>query len=298
MPWFIFALITPFLYSFNNYFDKFVVEKKIKDPINLSVFSAIIPTFIGLLIFFIKGFPVLSLVQTAAMLLSGVLLIIYIVPYFKALSLDEASRVIPIFQTIPIFVLILSYFILKESLSLRQLFGFVLILGASFSLMIKKFDTGLFKPRPALWFILASSFMYAVLNVLFRFVVIKSDYWVTLSYQYMGFGLGALIIYIFFVNKQKLKKDIKVFRSLFGFFIGSSSVSAIANISETYAVSLAPVALVSIVSGTQPLFVLFLGIFLSLFFPKIIKEDIKKSTIFQKILAIILIFVGLYVVYF
>jgi drug/metabolite transporter (DMT)-like permease len=298
MPWFIFALITPFLYSFNNYFDKFVVTKKIKNPVNLTIFSGILSGFIGIIIFFLKGFPILSPIQTAAMLLSGMFLILYLIPYFKALSLDEASRIIPIFQTIPVFILILSYFLLKESLSIKQLLGFVIILGASFAIMMNKLDTGLFKPRPALWYMLISSAMYAVLNVLFRFVVRQSDYWTTFSYQYLGIGIGALILYLFFINKSQFKKDTFTFKSLFGFFAGSSSISILANMSETYAISLAPVALVSIVSGTQPLFVLILGIILSLFFPKIIKEDIKKSTIFQKILAIVFIFVGLYVVYF
>lgn len=298
MPWFIYALITPFLYSFSNYFDKYIVVKKIKNPINLAMFGGIISGVIGIIIFAFRGFPILSPLHTGAMIASGIFLILYLIPYFKALSLDDTSRVIPIFQTIPVFILIFSFFLLNESLSIKQFIGFVLILGASFGLMMDKLDVGIFKPRPAFWYMVFSSVMYAGLNVLFRFVVKQSDYWTTLGYQYMGTGIGALILYLLFINKKHLIKDIKTFKSMFGFFAGNSTVAILANMSETYAISLAPVALVSIVGGTQPFFVLSLGLILSFFFPKIIKEDVRISTIKQKIIAITLIFIGLYVIYF
>jgi len=58
------------------------------------------------------------------------------------------------------------------------------------------------------------------------------------------------------------------------------------------AVSLAPVALVSALGGIQPFFMLVFGIILSIFWPKIIKEDITKKTLLIKFVSVLLIFLG------
>jgi len=58
------------------------------------------------------------------------------------------------------------------------------------------------------------------------------------------------------------------------------------------ALSAAPISSVSAFNGTQPLFVLVFSIFMSVFFPKIIKENIEKVNLITKIIAASLIVVG------
>jgi hypothetical protein len=59
-------------------------------------------------------------------------------------------------------------------------------------------------------------------------------------------------------------------------------------------VFLGSVAVVSALQGVQYAVLLTLGIVITLFFPKILKEDVSKKIIIQKIAAIICIAVGLY----
>jgi hypothetical protein len=69
-----------------------------------------------------------------------------------------------------------------------------------------------------------------------------------------------------------------------------------ANILQAFAISLTPVALLPILNslrGMQYIFLFLITLFFSIFFPKILKEEISKRIIFQKITAIILIAGGL-----
>ena len=59
-----------------------------------------------------------------------------------------------------------------------------------------------------------------------------------------------------------------------------------------YATLLAPVALVSTINGTQPFFVLLIGIIITIFFPKFGKESLNRRNLLQKTIAIALIVCG------
>ena len=67
--------------------------------------------------------------------------------------------------------------------------------------------------------------------------------------------------------------------------------------SLNYALLLAPVALVFVVNeGFQPFFVLFIGLILAIFFSSISEEEINKKILIQKLLAIIVMFIGTYLI--
>jgi len=62
----------------------------------------------------------------------------------------------------------------------------------------------------------------------------------------------------------------------------------------TFASLLAPLALVLVVDGLQPFFVLVYGIIITLFLPKLGEESLLKKDLIQKIIAILVIVVGTY----
>lgn len=55
-------------------------------------------------------------------------------------------------------------------------------------------------------------------------------------------------------------------------------------------------ALVTVMFGVQPFYLLVIGIFLTAFFPSIIREDISKEAIKQKLIGIVTIFIGVVLV--
>lgn len=298
MPWYLYAAVTPVLYSVTNFVDKFLIEKKIKDPIAITALSGLVSGALGILLGIFTGFKYLGLTQTALLLIAGLLLIFYLLPYYKALKLEDTSRVVPLFQFIPVFTLILSTIFLKESLSPKQTIGLLLVVSAGFILSAEKIEGKIFRPRKALWFMLLSGLMYGCVGILFRYVVRESDYWTTLSWNYIGTGLGAILLLLLPKIRLSIKSQVREIKSSLVIINANNGIAILADMSGAYAISLATVPLVNIIGGIQPLVVLILGLILSVWFPQIIKEDIRKVVVAHKLISILLIFSGLYLVYF
>src|SRR4030042_5902870 len=116
MEWVFFAVLAALLWAVESVADKIIISKFIKDP---SVMT-IIWGFLQLLVLFVLLFHNLDVSNGPIILLaiiSGMIGMLAAVPYFKALNLEEASRIIPIIYFSPLIVLILSFIFLGERLS-------------------------------------------------------------------------------------------------------------------------------------------------------------------------------------
>jgi len=129
------------------------------------------------------------------------------------------------------------------------------------------------------------------ISVLIKYLLNFADFWTIFSYTRIG-TIFALIP-IFYFNFKDLVSNVKEHGKK---VIGVMSLSEVFNISGvlfiTIATSLGFVTLVSALSELQAFFVLFLTIILSVFYPKILKEEVTRSTVLIKSIAIILMFVG------
>ncbi|MBN1779346.1 MAG: EamA family transporter [Candidatus Buchananbacteria bacterium] len=294
MYWIILAIAAPALYAISNFFDRFILQKRIKDPFVLTAIGGLLAFGFGFLFWAIQLFPVFSGLQMVVLLFAGTLFEIALIPWYKAVSLDDASRVAPLFQSFSVFALILSYFILGETLSGLQLIGFVLILSGAFFLSVDKFSRKIFSLRPSFWYMMLSSFLFALPVVLFKLVIIDQSFWPALSYELMGGLIGAVLVILYLVFSRRVNSlaDLKFKSGTFFILVANEVIYLVGHVLNFLAVSLAPVALVSALGGTQPLFMLVFGVILSVFWPKIIKEDIAKKTLLIKLISVLLIFLG------
>lgn len=161
MSWLIFAILPYVLYSITNYIEKFIVDKEINEPGTLTILSGFLTILVAALLFIIKGFPIIASFQALLLLVIGILLIFYYIPYFKALSLDDASRVVPLYQFYPIFSLALSFIFLHQGLKGIQFIGFGLITIGGFLLGTEKISGKIFSLRKSFWYMMLASLMYA-----------------------------------------------------------------------------------------------------------------------------------------
>lgn len=295
--WIIFATLTPFLYTVTNFIDKYILEKKIKDPTAATIFGSYVSGVIGIIILAINGFPIFETQQIVYLCIAGILLVLYLLPYYSALKLDDASRVVPMFQFIPVVVFLFSWIFLHETLTTIQFIGFLIIVLSGFILSSNKVNLEMLKPRPVLFFMLISSSMYAGMLILIRSVIRTEDFWVTMGYQMVGSALGATIL-LGIVGVNRFKKATKNLFSIIGIISVNNGIAITAQLSEGFALSLATTSLVSVVGGIQPLFLILIGYFLTRSYPHIIKEDISRRMLQKKIIIMCALLLGLYLVYF
>ena len=202
----------------------------------------------------------------------------------------------PVFQIAPVFVLILSYVFLGERLTLPQFIGFWMIITGAYILSLKKLGKDIFNLRKSVIWIILASILWAIPSVIFRFVTIEINFWDALGYEFIGAAIGMLLLFLIpAIRNRFLNEIVRVEKSAYGAIASNEFIYLIARMLGFYAIVIAPaVSLVSVLGGFHPLIVLIYGIILSVWFPNIIKEDIQKATIFIKILAIVVIFVGVW----
>src|SRR3989338_6419569 len=134
MNWIILALLAPALWAITNVLDKIVVTRYIKNYYTIAIIFGL-SNFIALLFYplaeiELKFWPML------ASILAGILSLAAAMPYYKALYLEEASKLVPIWNSVPLVVLIMEWLFLSQILSLNFYISFFLIIIGTFIISI------------------------------------------------------------------------------------------------------------------------------------------------------------------
>ncbi len=298
MSWLFFAILAPILASFTNYIEKFMIETELSNASVFTIFVGFYYALFSIPIFLIHGFHLLPPLQLFLVLLSGACNTFYLLPYYKALTLEETSRVIPLFQFVPVFTFLLGFIFLGEVLSFQQFFGFLLVLFGGLFISIETFSAKIFKPRKVLWYMMLSSLIYAILAVSFKYVVVRQDFIEAFAYQVLGGTFGSLALLLFPKNRIIFTKSFKKLSKKFHIGMTLNMIISVTfEFCNAAALSLAPVALVMVIGGIQPIIVFIMGIILSIWIPHIIKEDISKKNLIIKTVGITSIFFGIVCLY-
>lgn len=292
MSWVILALLAPLFWGSVNHIDKYLIEKFIKGRGigSLAIFSALIGLPVALIILLIEPqvFGINNF-SKLIMIVNGIFYVAMVIPYLYALEKDEASIVAPLYQLSSVITLLLGYIFLGEALTNVQLLGAVLILLGAIGLS-SEFSPG---SRPkiktqVLIFMTISSLLVAVNAIIFKRIAIEESFLVTSFWEYIGMFVAALLLMLIPVYRNEF---LSIIRYNTKPALVLNSINEVINIAGkivfNLATLMAPVALVAFVSeGFQPVFVLGIGIFLTLFFPHISEEDISRKHILRKLLFI------------
>ena len=302
--WFLLALIAPILWSFVNHIDKHILSKhqEGRGVGSILIFSALSSILVIPFVFLFHRDNIfnISTGDFFVFVIIGFLSAGAFYLYLKAMDIEEASVVVPLFQFDPIFGYILGYFVLSESLQLPQILSAVLVIIGIIvlSLDIDEANHISLKKR-VLLYVSGSSFLFALSGVLFKKFALADSFWVSIFWQYVGlviFGLMALVI------SKKFREDfLNIFRNpkanILTLNIVSEILYIIGGIANNFAVLIAPVALVFVVNSYQALFVFLTGIMLTTFLPNFTSEKLGKKHLFHKFLSIIIILIGSYLLY-
>ncbi len=302
--WFFIALIGPLLYAITNYIDKILLEKYFKEGGvgTLLIFSGLLSALALPILFLIDPTPFqVSPIHILTLAGVGILNVLVLFFYLKALDTEEVSVTIIFYQLVPVFAYGLGYLILGETLTQSQLIAMaVIILGTSIVSFEVEADNNFRFRKKTVFYMLAASLCWALGSVLFKFValeeeVVRSLFWEHLMLTVIGAGL------FFFVSSYR-KHFMDAVRKNSGAIlllnVTNESIYMVGNIAFSFAYLLAPLALVLLANSYQAVFVLIIGVILTLFVPTIIKEKTYIKHLGQKGLAIAVTAVGTYLLFF
>ncbi len=294
--WLLLAFLGPVCWAVSTHIDKYLVDRYFRDSDTavLMLFTAV--TGVALLPFIWWIEPAIlrpTFGAIAVMTVSGILYMGAMLFYLRAIQSEEASVVAPLFQASTLFTFLLGYLFLHERLGTLQLLGGGLIVGGALGLSFQGGKgTGRFNARLVL-LMLAATFVLALSTVLFKFFAVRDDFWTTTFWTFVGEGLfGAALL----SRAGYRRQFVDLFRRSPGAVAGINATNELINLGAglgvRYAALLAPVALVSAISSTTTFFVFAIGIFLTLFFPGVGREDLSTRNLVKKGVGAVLIAAG------
>jgi drug/metabolite transporter (DMT)-like permease len=294
MSWLFFAFAAPVLYAVSTHLDKYLVERYFKNinPAVLLIPSAIVFT-LPIIWFFHPGVLIVSLKYAAVLAISGLLFNIGLLFYLRALQGEDASTVSPLFQTIPLFSFAFGFFLLGETLSQTQIIGGLLILLGSLLLSIQFTSGGRRLRSRMVLLMLGAAISISLSVVLFKLFAVTEDFWSGIFWSSIGeVFFGVILLAQTSYRQQYLSFFTKPKRMILALGTINEIINIIGVWCVRYAILLAPLALVQVVTSTTPGFVFLFGVLLTLFFPHIAEEKLSRGHVIQKTIAIFFIIGG------
>jgi|GEM_PF-517858 len=293
MHWITLSLLAPAIYACNSFIDKYVLARKINDSRCLPIYSAVAAGILGTAGWAAAGWPTLGQKNDLILLLSGAATLYALALYFYALRKNHTSYIIALLETAPIFTLLLSIIFFGDTLSLWQLVGFFLTLCAVIGLSADKIK-GRLRFDHAFFAICAANVLFAFAVVVIKFASGLHGFMPILVYQSWGLAVGGATL--FFAFRPVRQAFFKSFRAAgtatLGIMFLNEILFNVANSVTYLAVSFGPVALVSVLGGTQVLYGVFFGVFLSVLFPHVYSEDATTLGVLKKVTFSALLFAG------
>ena len=295
MLWLTVAISAYFLFAVVGLVDKYLLGDLIPSPKVYAFYTGVLGILVLILIPF--GFFTPEPSQIGLALLAGVFHILGILAYFYGLKNFEASRVISAIGGLaPLFTFGLIYLLFegKETLSLIGMAAFILlILGSIFISWEKSKNITL----NSLKYSALAALFFSLYYVLAKFVYLEQPF----ISGFIWTRFGAFLVAIILLFSKEVREELFIKQKTFNLktwsiLIPNEAAAAGAFVLQNWAIALAGIAYVAIFSalgGIQYVFVLIFAIILSLKLPKILKEEVSREILFQKIIAILLIGGGL-----
>ena len=293
LNWIYFVLIAQGIWSITALIDKIVISKGyIKNPLVYIVLNGLMNIFLIFLLPF-AGFEVLRFTDLLILLLSGITFSAAITIYYKAVQYDEISRIAVLYQLGPVFVFILSFLFLGDVLTKNHLIGFLFLLGAGIIVSYKKSGKK-FRIGKTFFLMLVSVIFSSISFVSAKHIFNVTSFWSAFLWLRLS-GFTALFVLLLPSIRNQFVETFNVMdakiKKLLGFKI---LIDFSAFIFAGYALQNGQAPLVSaLASSALPLCVFILTLITTIYFPRIVKEEIDKKAIVTKLLAIVLIAVGI-----
>ena len=294
VSWLIVIILAYLFFGLSSLGDKLVLSGK-PEPKSYTFYVGVLSLFVIVLIPFVKfGFP--DNVSLFWIIIDSLAHIIGVYTMFVAIEKFDVSKVVTTLgATQPIFIFLLTWiFFGPQIMPVLDIIAFIILFLASLIISIDKNIeiTGYYLKITTF-----SSLMFSLDYIFSKFVFLGQPFWQGIIWM----RLCVFLLVLVFLFSKKSRKQIFAKRMIIDkktqtFFVWAQASGAAANLLQSFAIFLAPIAFLATVNslrGIQYVFIFLATIFLSYFFPKILKESISKRVIFQKIASIILIVAGL-----
>lgn len=322
--WFLFAVISYFLFSLVVVLDKYFLDNPVPNPKIYLFYTSV--SSVVFLAFIPFGFYVPNAGVIVLNFITAGFFVLSLLALYYSFKLDEASKIISsVGGLTAAFIYFINYYILNKKyffwnlefsagngnpINSFKILGILFLVFGSLFILInfvrenkgeKKFKISInLKTFTAI--ILTSAFS-AAFFILIKFVYIFQPFisgflWVKIGIILFGFiflffrdvriGFFRTFISLYYKKRKSFSAPI--------IFINKIILGGVANIFQNAAVAIAPfgnIGLIKSLEGTEYVFVLFTAYIFSKKYPKILKERTEPEILVQKIISVLIIACGI-----
>lgn len=295
--WILFSFLAPLFRAISNIIDSYLINNIFKNKFSLILISSTTNLiFLPIILFF--QFPEkIDLNLIPFFIVIGILDYWYLIPYYKALQLNESSKVISFYSLWLLFTPILAYFAVDEKLSFYQYIWYFIIIISSIVLSLDlKWKKIIF--NKSIIYMVIAWIMLSISNVIWKYIFNNVDFFT----WYFWWSIISFLIFlnVFFIKevRSEIKKNIFSINKNFKLLIFNEFLTFVGIILCYYAISISDVSIVKWIVWIQPIYVLTFTIILSKYFPNIFKENLWKIDIIKKLISYIFIFLWVFLLLF
>lgn len=303
--WILIVILGNFFAAISSIISKIALSGSVSKPINPTVYTfysglgGFVVFFSALVLNIWFDFLKIGFEESIIGIISGIFLISGLWPFYTALYRSEASRVMTLFVgSMPLFTFIIKYFFVGERLGAGQLLAFAFLVSGGVLVFLKRRDNFRLDLKSA--FLTIGSALGIAIGLVLAGETFKLQgffsgfFWISIGYILASFG-----VFLWPGQRQKILMldSYAEKRSVFLFF-SDKSLSILGSGLVKYAISLVSATLVNAFEGLRQFFVLILAMAISFWRPDILREELEGVILWQKVIAAILVGIGLALIFF
>lgn len=296
MEWIIIVLILYFVFAVYSLIDKFIMGKRhLKNPYVYAALHGIAGILLLLILPFFKiSVPSFNIILFS--LVAGFFYILGLALFFKACIIEEITKLKILWQMVPVYVLILATIFLDEILVPKDYLAFVLLMLGGIIVSLKK-EEGRFRFSQSFYIMVLTTFVFALHGIFVKYLFNIFEIISIYLFIRLGAFLSSLLLFIPKKNRIDLSADWKRMKINAKTTLLSKIILDLPSVFLFgYLMTISPISLVTALGNSvRPLYVLLLAYISTKLFPDFIKEDFSRGSLLKKIIALIIIIVGIYI---
>ncbi len=292
--WLIVIILAYLFFAFSSLGDKLVLASRPKPKSYIFYVGAFGASVVVLIPFINFGFP--STAGLTWIILDSIVRIAGLYSMYVALEKFDVSKVMTtIGATQPIFIFVLTWiFWGTVIMSPIYILAFIILFLACIIVSVEKTQK---VTQSYLKLTIFSSVMFSLDYIFVKMVFLSTGF----LQGVVWLGIFVFLFVSVLLLSKRYRKEIFAKRMVLNKgtqakFVLAQASGGVANFLQSFAIFLAPIAFLPMVNalrGIQYAFLFVITLFISIFFPKILKEGLSKRIIFQKAISIVLIVIGL-----
>lgn len=301
MLWLILCIVAALTWSISAFIDNYQTDVifKGKTPQAMKVLNGPVYILISIIVGLILQAPIPNIAQIGLLILSGALSSVGSLAYYQALKNEEATGATIFYQLQPVLFLIVDFLIFGESITAKQILGFIIILLAP---IIVIFTRKRAKSRRMAIHAAALLILYVLIATASAEIAVRStagvDYRSVFIFYLFGRGLTDCLLGLIPKYRKRHKYIMKHSpKAYVGTVVLNQCLCAFADFVYRYGLVIGIAALASAITNAAELILTFLlGIILSLIWPNFGREKLHRHLILAHVAAVILCIIGIIII--